>query len=318
MFYLIQGTEIKMIGYEFIDPEEQLTSNDFCFVESFLKETGRTQLGWHYITDLTWIYSRVNNWSRNLKILDAGGGHGPVQFLLAEMGFHVTNIDMALFEPPTAYCDRYQINLKTLPSFKPTSYKEFISTEKGNISFGRVLKNLVKQTSLYKFCNSRYYTASHSKWRSSTHLSDVSLGSIQWTIGNLCKMPEIPSGQFDAVVSLSAWEHIPYQDLDVALAEISRVLKPDSLWAVTTSGTEQPGTWWHDQSQSNCFSISDLEKHFGAKKQRVQNPAEILDKYRRCSYLKQNLAEFYKKSDKFGMPLGIWEPRYIPVGLSSL
>jgi hypothetical protein len=74
-----------MLTYYLIDPDEQINSDDFKFIESFLKATGRTQLGWHYITDITWIYSQVKNLPRNFTILDAGGGAGPVQFLLAEM-----------------------------------------------------------------------------------------------------------------------------------------------------------------------------------------------------------------------------------------
>ncbi|MEB3179504.1 MAG: class I SAM-dependent methyltransferase [Nostocaceae cyanobacterium] len=306
-----------MLEYVFIDPEQQISSSDFQFIESFLKTTGRTQLGWHYITDITWIYSHVKKWPRNLKILDAGGGHGPVQFLLAEMGFHVTNIDMALFRPPIAYCRRYQTTLETLSSFEATSYKEFLSSGRNEANtFTSSLKRFVKETPIYKLLSTRKYAASHEKWRSSVNLSDTPLGSIQWRIGNLCKMPEIPSGHFDAVVSLSAWEHIPYDTLDAALTEIRRVLKPDARWAVTTSGTEQSSTWWHEPSQSNCFAITDLEKRFGAKCINSHNPEEILDKYRQCTYLKDNLAKFYKKSGKYGMPWGVWEPKYIPVGLS--
>ncbi|MEH1983304.1 MAG: methyltransferase domain-containing protein [Nostoc sp.] len=303
------------LTYEFIDPELQIASNDFSFVESFLKETGRTQIGWHYITDITWIYSRVKNWSRDLKILDAGGGNGPLQFLLAEMGFHVTNIDMALCEPPIAYSLRYQTKLKMLPSFEPTSYEEFLSGGRRK-SFKHPLKNLLKANPIYKFWTHRKYATSHDKWRSLVHLSDTPLGSIQWCVGNLCQMPEIPSGNFDAVVSLSAWEHIPYELLDTALTEILRVLKSDARWAVTTSGTENLSTLWHEPSQSNCFSVTDIENLFGAETLNSQSPENILDKYRKCSYLKDNLAEFYKQSGKYGMPWGIWEPKYIPFGLS--
>ncbi len=53
--------------------DEEIGTEDFRFVESFMKATGRTQIGWYYITDITWIYSRVKDWSRDLKIVDAGG-----------------------------------------------------------------------------------------------------------------------------------------------------------------------------------------------------------------------------------------------------
>ena len=55
-----------------------------------------------------------------------------------------------------------------------------------------------------------------------------------------------------------------------------------SQWAVTTSGTEQSSTWWHEASQSNCFAVNDLEKRFGAKSFNSQNAETILDKYHQC------------------------------------
>jgi 2-polyprenyl-3-methyl-5-hydroxy-6-metoxy-1,4-benzoquinol methylase len=305
-----------MLSYEFIDPEKQISSEDFKDVESFVKLTGRTQLGWHYITDITWMYSRIKHWPRETRILDAGGGFGPLQFLLAEMGFQVTNIDMVLAQPPLKYSVRYGTKLQILPSFAPTDYKEFLSRNKEK-SFNRDLKKILKENFIYNYWSKQSYAMSHDRWRSSVNLSDTPLGSIKWCVGNLCHMPEISSGDFDAVVSLSAWEHIPYELLNSALTEIRRVLKPDAKWAVTTSATEATSTYWHEPSKSNCFSINDLENKFGAKTLASQNPEMILDNYRQCSYLKDNLAEFYKKSGNYGMPWGKWEPKYIPVGLSN-
>ena len=74
-----------MISYEFIDPEEQIASKDFLFIENFLKFTDRSQTGWHYFTDLYWLYSKIKNWPRSYKILDAGGAahlvQGPTDFV---------------------------------------------------------------------------------------------------------------------------------------------------------------------------------------------------------------------------------------------
>ena len=111
-----------MLTFEFIDPDEQIGSDDFHFVERFLAATGRTEIGWHYITDIAWIYSRVKNWPRTYRILDAGGGSGPLQFLLADLGFHVTNIDMVLPEPAAAHVERYRLTHRRLVHFKETGY----------------------------------------------------------------------------------------------------------------------------------------------------------------------------------------------------
>ena len=103
-----------MLTFEFIDPEQQIRSDDFLFVERFLRDTGLTEIGWHYITDITWIYSKVKQWPRTYRVLDAGGGNGPLQFLLAELGFHVANIDMVLPEPDPVEVLRYRLTQRRL------------------------------------------------------------------------------------------------------------------------------------------------------------------------------------------------------------
>lgn len=306
-----------MLTYEFIDPETQLSSEDFLFTESFLKATGRTQIGWHYIIDLTWIYSRVKHWSRSLKILDAGGGSGPVQFLLAEMGFNITNIDMVLSAPPLAYSRRYQTKLEVLPSYAPTSYKELINSSSKSSFIVSNLKKLLQQNPVYQVLKAKKYQTSHNKWRTAVGLSEQPIGTIEWYVGNLCHLPEFASGSFDAIVSLSSLEHIPTEYLCLALNEIHRIIKPNAHWAVTTSGTEKSSTWLHEPSKGYCFSATDIKSYFGATTSVEQDANIMLTKYQTCDYLKNNLADFYKTSGKFGMPWGIWEPKYIPVGLAQ-
>jgi len=72
---------------------------------------------------------------------------------------------------------------------------------------------------------------------------------------------------------------------------------------------------FHEPSQSNCFFSADLEKIFGASQRVKQNPREMLQIYHNRSYLMENLAKFYFKSGKYGMPWGKWDPKYIPVGI---
>ena len=305
-----------MLAYEFIDPEEQITSTHFPFVVKFLKSTGRDQVGWHYIMDITWIYSKIRDWPQDYKILDVGGGKGPLQFLLAEAGFHVTNVDMVLADPLPAYAHRYSIDLTTLPSLIPTDYYHYLA-EKDSKSIKTLFKKGVKGTAFYKSLSAWKYAFSHDRWRSQMGMENSPVGEIKWIAGNLCNMPEISSSTFDAVVSLSALEHIPIELLDSALMEIRRVLKPNARWAITTSGTENPETWFHKPSQGYCFSSTDLTNRFGAHLKQPKNPDEILTKYRLSKYLHDNLAESYKKSGNNGMPWGRWDPKYIPVGLSK-
>lgn len=308
-----------MLRYEFIDPDLQISSPDFQFIESFLKATDRTQIGWHYITDITWIYSQLKDWPRDFKVLDAGGGGGPVQFLMAELSFDVTNCDLCASVPPISYQKRYRCAYQILPSFKNTNYKDFLETlcrEYKVWTSGRVdVKNMIKKLWPYKWWSAKRYAQKHEQWRQEQRLTNTRIGRLQWLAANLCHMPEVPANTFDAVVSLSALEHIPFEALQAALDEIKRVLKPSARWAVTTSGTEKAETWFHESSQGNCFSYADFENIFVARPEGEQNPAEILQKYQDCGYLKENLAKFYFKSGKYGMPWGKWSPKYIPVGI---
>lgn len=116
-----------MLYFELIDPSHQINSPDFHIVRSFLKATGRTQIGWHYITDLTWLYSRIKHWPKSIRILDAGGGTGPLQFLLAELGYNITNIDMALKQPLPSLAVRYKTTLKQLTTSDTSEYLDFLN-----------------------------------------------------------------------------------------------------------------------------------------------------------------------------------------------
>ncbi len=306
-----------MLQYEFIDPDLQINSADFQFVESFLKMTDRTQLGWHYITDITWIYFQIKDWPRDYKVLDVGGGGGPVQFLMAELGFNVTNIDLNLNNPGVAYQKRYQCTYEVLPSFRNTSYKTFLDeSNKTKAQYLRtVIKNMIKQSIPYKWWSAKRYIEKHEQWRKAKKVATTRTGHIKWLKGNLCNIPDVSENTFDAVVSLSAIEHIPLENLKTAFDEIKRVVKPNARWAVTTSGTEKSETWFHEPSQGNCFSSLDIGDIFEAISKGEQNPIEILQKYQNNSYLKENLAKFYFKSGKYGMPWGKWNPKYIPVGI---
>ena len=159
--------------------------------------------------------------------------------------------------------------------------------------------------------------ARHDAWRQTVALSGTPIANIDLVVGNLSALLELESGQFDAVVSLSALEHIPADALRPSVAELKRLLKPEAIWAVTTSGTERSNTWWHEPSRGFCFSETDLADLFGASAKRQMHPEKILGKYKKNVYLRNHLASFYKKSGNNGIPWGKWNPTYIPCGISD-
>jgi 2-polyprenyl-3-methyl-5-hydroxy-6-metoxy-1,4-benzoquinol methylase len=308
-----------MLHYEFLEPDQLISTREFHLIRTFLKTTGRTQIGWHYVIDLTWILCRVKYWPKRLRMLDAGGGTGPLQFLLAEMGFNVTNVDLALKLCPPKYQQRYGTSITYLEDSPKTEYTQFLERFHLNPSQSIINAQLqqIKKWKIISQLENQFYNFRLNAWRRRVAFDFAGIGHIDWKVGNLCHMNSIPTETFDAVVSLSALEHIPLDQLGNALAEIRRTLKKDSRWAATTSGTERNKTWFHDPSSGYCFSSKYIEELFQATPHRIQEPATVLQKYRECKYLKDNLAKFYFKSDKNGMPWGRWDPQYIPVAIWS-
>lgn len=301
--------------YVFLDPDAVAGTPDFEFVATFLRDTGRTQIGWHYFIDLAWIYSRARHWPASYRVLDAGGGRGPTQFLLAELGLDVTNLDLALSEPAPRIRNRYRMKFVTADSYRGTAYVDHLARNSVRSRALRKLRDAVNHSGLYQYATSQKYRKVHDRWRTDNGIK-TKVGSLSWMRANLCNVPEIASNSFDAVVSLSALEHVPVDLLPQAWTEITRICKPDARVAVTTSATEQERTWFHQPSQGSCFSEGDLETIFGAHPGDSKLLAgEMLGKYRSCTWLRDNLARFYSESGENGMPWGKWDPVYFPVGL---
>lgn len=306
----------QLIKYVFPNPHEIIQTPEFKFIATFLKSTKRTQIGWHYFIDLAWIYSQVKNWPKNFRILDVGGGQGPTQFLLTELGFNVTNIDLLLVNPPPYYKKRYNMKFEIADSYRETKYVTHLENIRANQSSRKRAKDSIVSTKLYQNLSSRKYNYIHERWRKNSKIHN-DVGKLYWLQANLCCVPEICTNFFDATVSLSALEHIPMEVLPQAWAEIQRMCKPEAKIAVTTSGTERKKTWFHHPSKGYCFSEHDLQTVFGAIPEEGNYPAnEMIGKYRSCLYLKNNLAKFYSKSGKNGMPWGKWNPEYFPLGLA--
>ena len=90
-------------------------------------------------------------------------------------------------------------------------------------------------------CISRYCRAvvgvdvSESGLRFAQQLADR---RINWVLGDACRLP-FQSSTFDAVVSVETIEHLNAEQLDRAIKEMSRVLKPEGIILVTTPNRER-------------------------------------------------------------------------------
>jgi SAM-dependent methyltransferase len=303
------------LRFELLDPERVMALPAFSSVEAFLRSSRRTQIGWHYWIDLAWILDELAGLAPGSQVLDAGGGAGPTQFLLAELGFDVTNLDLHFEPPPQWQVARYAISARRLESFERTSYSQHIEAH-GRPGLGTRLRSGLRTLPGLSRAEGLWRGRALERWRRGVGCANRPPGKLSLVTANLIDAPEIETARFDAVVSLSALEHVPLAALPSAVSELRRMVKPDGLWAVTTSASTTHDTWWHAPSRGQCFSRTDIERLFSACEQRCVDPRQLLEKYRRCEFLRANLADFYRRGGDNGMPWGIWDPKYVPVGIS--
>jgi hypothetical protein len=79
--------------------------------------------------------------------------------------------------------------------------------------------------------------------------------------------------------------------------------------------------WWHEESSAWCYTDTTLREIFDLGPQVKSNYDqydELFDNLRDCVELRDNLAGFYFNSDSKGMPHGIWNPQYQPVGVCKI
>ena len=295
-----------MYAFEYLSPSSIRKLPSYEFVHDFLKSTGRTQIGWHYVIDLAWIHNILHTLPKGSNILDAGGGFGPVQFLLAELGYNVTNVDLFFNKPSGAFINRYALELQSNTKYKKTEY----FTHLQNLELKNKKSLLSRSTD---FLRDILYLYRHHKWSKRNKIASTR-GKIIWKAGNLCDLGDMNDNTFDAVVSLSSLEHIPDDQITIALDEIRRVVKKDAKWAITTSASRFETNDYHKPSKSYCFCEADLKKYFLCESG-AGSKGDILDEYQNDKLLKNNIAKFYKVSGDNGMPWGVWDPKYLPIGI---
>jgi SAM-dependent methyltransferase len=130
-------------------------------------------------------------------------------------------------------------------------------------------------------------------------------------------MREIPSSSIDAVVAVSALEHNPPDELSEVVEELRRVLRPGGL-LLATLGAAADRDWFHEPSQGWCYTDSTLRRIFTidpSVPSNFEHYDRLFSELKACAELRDNLAGFYFKSGNNGMPWGMWDPQYQPVGV---
>ena len=281
--------------------------NDLDFLSAGLFK----EFGWHYPVDIVWILSELERLGlkKGSTILDAGAGNGILQYLLSYYGYHVISVD---FSPRK----RQLIPALIFP----------LEEDKQDVKFENAYVDHIVEVSRLRYKVRRLYFMI--KYRKINPFSFLKLlyykltsqyhpGKISMYCANVLDMSDIPSQSIDAVVSLSAVEHMSPDDIPQALIEFERVVKPGGGIVVSTSASKDTD-WFHTPSKGWCFSKKSLSKLFGLENDSAfvfEDYERILSGYNESKALKKRLSSVYFASSRNGMPLGNWAPQYLPVGI---
>ena len=259
-------------------------------------------LGWHYLLDLSWAAQQLAP-TPGTRVMDAGAGLGIMQWWLADQGVDVISVDRASRRNlPIRFWQRYRIQgwcEEGLAPPKP-SLCDFLPPRSPRCWH---LYPQKQATSLRQ-------------WQRKHEIAPDS-GTVFIYNQDLTAMSDIPDNSMDAVVSISALEHNSPDKLRACVAELMRVLKPGGK-LVATLGATKGQDWFHEPSKGWCYTQGTLGVIFGLPADYPSNYDqydELFETLRDCAELRDNLANFYFKSGDNGMPWGIWDPKYQPVGV---
>lgn len=266
----------------------------------------RLEFGWHYLLDLSWTVQNLCA-IQGKRILDAGAGTGILQWYLAKMGAEVYSVDRlsrAALPPRFRRQFRVQGLRGTDLSSLQLSFIQVLSRPTSGPFYRRWaarLAALARESAGYLFASQ-------------------SSGKVFIYNQDLTNLAEIKDNSLDAIVAISSLEHNSPEGLEQVVTELMRVLKSGGmLLATLTAGRDQD--WWHTASSGWCYTDTSLRRLFKLPPEAPSNYAqydELFARLKDCAELRENLARFYYQSSDKGMPKGVWNPEYQPVGVCKI
>lgn len=271
-------------------------------VEEFYRLTAKLsiELGWHYPLDLAWITAHMESLHQS-RILDAGAGTGALQWWLADQGAEVISVDrLKRADLSTIFRVSYRVEGLRPIDYQP--FPELILRRVSGKAYGR--PDLLGG-----------FRAS-AGWLISL-FTPKAPGKVILYNHDLGTMPDLQDESVDAVVSVSSLEHNEPGGLKVVVQELLRVLKVGGT-LLATLGAAKERDWLHEPSGGWCYTEKTLREVFELPEGVSSNYDrydELMERLRHSEELKDRLAPFYSTTGNSGMPYGVWDPQYQPVGV---
>lgn len=261
-------------------------------------------LGWHYLLDLSWAAEHLDP-SPGMRVMDAGAGIGLMQWWIAVQGVDVLSVDRVsradLDFRFRAWCPVEGLRLGDLQPLSQRTLRDFLPAKRPWHwpHWPRKLRSAVSRAAI------------------SEPVPPDGRGTVIVHNQDLADMPDIADASVDAVVSISALEHNEPDALRGVVKELMRALKPGG-GLIATLGAARDRDWFHEPSKGWCYTEATLRDIFDLPTDCPSNYdrfEDLFEALRDCAELRNNLADFYFKSRSNGMPWGIWDPKYQPVGV---
>lgn len=263
-------------------------------------------IGWHYPLDLIWQLNKVKelNLPIGSTILDAGAGNGMMQFILAGKGYNIISVDFSSRKIPIIQSKIFNISIDIVNDINNDYTKHLSTIKKRNI------ENVFNKFKLFFKYFSWFYLLK-------TYLKKRNYGHIKYIQADFSDLSFIPTSSIDAIVSTSAIEHNPnHKSLKKGIIEFNRVLKSNSAMFITTSFTnkecvfDEPskGYFYNEKTLKDLFQMDYYDSN-------LSSFSGIFKNIYTCDFLKNNMPYSYKNNPNCGLPYGIWDPKYLPVGI---
>ncbi len=264
------------------------------------------EVGWHYPLDLIWQYKMVSelNLPKGATIIDAGAGNGLMQFILAGAGYNVLSIDFSNRVTPKPQSWIFKIQNQVQEKVD-NEYVKHMGVQ-SKVTMGKIMNKLKIFLEYFTWI-----------YLPLTFLFKKNYGSIKYIKADFSKLPFIESNSVDAIVSTSAIEHNPdHASLKAAIIELYRTLKKGSPLLITTSATNKE-SWFHHASKGWCYNEKTLAEIFDMSSydSNFSKFTSVENNIRSNEFLKNKIPYNYKNNPNCGLPMGVWDPQYLPVGI---
>jgi SAM-dependent methyltransferase len=269
-------------------------------------------LGWHYLLDLSWIVARLPQSPGT--VLDAGAGTGILQWYLAEQGWNVISVDrVSRRHLPDRIRNRYRVR-----GLRP---QDLARPPKGRRALARrAMRGVQRLQSLLVALRHGYRPRIATPGGRPRRAAPAGSGDVLIYNQDLRSLADIADGSIHEVVAVSALEHNTPENLQVVVAELLRVLRPGGRLVATLVASNRED-WYHEPSRAWCYSEATMRRIFGLDPSVTSNYEQydrLLESLRANAELRTDLAAFYYRSGKNGMPWGKWDPQYQTLGVCKV